>query len=200
MHHAPCTTHHAPRTTHHAPRTTPRRPVAPSPRRPAACNMPSGGSGTVRMASTSPLRPPSAPLLAQERRRSREERALRTRMRPYARHHAEAPHEQLLRDMLEESALRRRAVHLSECASKGMRNLYEAERLLRKPPRGLNALAHPHALPSAHRAWHWSSSLPPPPPPRPPDASTCVRAAPARWPLGGERGARLCMHCKYSTL
>ena len=32
---------------------------------------------------------------AQERRRSREERALRTRMRPYARHHAEAPHEQL---------------------------------------------------------------------------------------------------------
>ena len=28
---------------------------------------------------------------AQERRRSREERALRTRMRPYARHHTEAP-------------------------------------------------------------------------------------------------------------
>ena len=101
-------------------------------------------------------------------------------MRPYARHHAEPLHEELLRDMLDESTLRRRVVHLCECASKGMRNLYEVDTLLRlraseeEPelraalPRagahraGASSAAHGGGLASATRP---SAPLPPPPAP-----------------------------------
>ena len=93
--------------------------------------------------------------------------------------------------MLEESTLRRRAVHLCECAAKGMRNLYEVDTLLRlkaseeEPelraalPRagshraGAAAAAHAGGLASATRP-----VAPPPPPLAPPWAVEVELALP----------------------
>lgn len=67
-----------------------------------------------------------------DRRLTREERAFRTAMRPYAPHTTPDSHEDLIKSALKETALRRRVHHLRACAQAGIRDLPEAERLWRQ--------------------------------------------------------------------